>query len=400
MKTQVLSLILAAGLILTSCRRDKTGGLSIVEEIDLEQSVSVSEIGWDHAMFQSTDLVRLEMNEKSIIGGITQMELTDEHIFILDKKTSSLLMFDRDGTFIRSISSRGQGPEEYLGMSAFYLKDKKIHIIDPLKMKILIFNFDGKFIKAIDSSSEILPFVAGVKTPDGKQMLCHTTLNWIDNYGCYLMDKPEKAVWEQLYDYPIRSKKGQAVRLSDHPICPVGGVARLLKPYSDTIYTWQGDQFSPTYILKRNRKAIEREQLQLKMEEAQQNWIIALSNIVKKTDYSPGIKNIFETERYLCLDFYHNSLLPNTLVWDKEKKTGIHVEENVFSNSNFSSIFYSRDNELVRIWATEQIGKFKEKLVQMSPEELKNVPMHWREVLETFDEEEENPMLLIYKLKE
>lgn len=136
------------------------------------------------------------------------------------------------------------------------------------------------------------------------------------------------------------------------------------------------------------------------MEEAQQNWIIALSNIVKKTDYSPGIKNIFETERYLCLDFYHNSLLPNTLVWDKEKKTGIHVEENVFTNPNFSSIFYSRDNELVRIWATEQIGKFKEKLVQMSPEELKNVPMHWREVLETFDEEEENPMLLIYKLKE
>ena len=384
----------------TSCSDKKEEVKTAIEEISLKSLVTMDEINWDHDMFASVDLVPLEMEENSIIGEISKIELTDNYIFILDKKSMSILMYDRAGRFLRNIGSMGQSPEEYLSISSFYINEGNIYLIDPMKQKILVYDFDGRFTRSIDSASEQLSFITGVKTFNEEHLMGYTSLNWNPKCGYYLFDKECKKDLQLIYEYPFHSKKFQAIHMSDNPICSVGKDIRLIVPYSDTIYTYRDNHIVPTYILERGKKAIDHKQLSQKMGDAQQNWLLMLSNIVKNSDYTSGIKNIFETDRYLCLDFYHESLIPNTVVWDKKNKSGWHVATNVLASPAFSSIVYCRNNELIRIWNGNQISSFKSQIKNLCAQELETLPTSWTEALEECDEEEGNPMLLIYQMKQ
>ena len=50
----------------------------------VDRLTSVPEIDYKHSMFESVEAIRLEMTDHSIIGEVSQVELTDRYIFILD----------------------------------------------------------------------------------------------------------------------------------------------------------------------------------------------------------------------------------------------------------------------------------------------------------------------------
>lgn len=66
--------------------------------------------------------------------------------YITDSKGDGVFKFDKDGHFIRQISSRGQGAEEYINISDIDLYQDQISFCNGAN-NILYFDLEGNFLK-------------------------------------------------------------------------------------------------------------------------------------------------------------------------------------------------------------------------------------------------------------
>ena len=98
-------------------------------------------------LIDSIRLVQLEANDKCLINTIGKILFYQNRYFILDERQQVVLCFDQNGRFVRKISDRGRGGQEYE-----YLEDIAI---DPYNEQLLLvvpfgsilcFDLDGNFI--------------------------------------------------------------------------------------------------------------------------------------------------------------------------------------------------------------------------------------------------------------
>jgi hypothetical protein len=98
------------------------------------------------------ELVKLQTTEKSLIGNITNIEYYNNQYYISDRFiTQKVMMFDKEGRFIKTISNIGKGPGEY-GSIDYITIDKhndEFIIVDAQNRKLLIYDLKGLFIKEI-----------------------------------------------------------------------------------------------------------------------------------------------------------------------------------------------------------------------------------------------------------
>lgn len=83
---------------------------------------SISNIRLD----KNFNILPLETKPDCLIGEVRMIEKLDSLLFILDY-SSNLFVFNTNGKFINQIGKIGDGPNEYVGINAFYL-DKKINV--------------------------------------------------------------------------------------------------------------------------------------------------------------------------------------------------------------------------------------------------------------------------------
>jgi len=103
-----------------------------------EQSFTLSE------MATNVEYIKLEVVKESLIGEISQIEITKSYVFILSR--GQVYMFSRDGKYIRKIGTAGRGPGEYVFAFSFGVNEQKkeIYIQASHNGKIMKFSFDGK----------------------------------------------------------------------------------------------------------------------------------------------------------------------------------------------------------------------------------------------------------------
>ncbi|MDR1554121.1 MAG: 6-bladed beta-propeller [Prevotellaceae bacterium] len=67
--------------------------------------------------------IRLEETDYALIGEIDEIQVFDNHIFVLDILIAKkLFVYDINGKYIRQIGAMGQGPDEYMGISHFCIQ--------------------------------------------------------------------------------------------------------------------------------------------------------------------------------------------------------------------------------------------------------------------------------------
>lgn len=78
-----------------------------------------------------------------------------EHFFLLLDRKQGLLKFNYNGSFLRAIGEKGEGPDQYIVPSAIYLdeKEKSVLVADWVKMAVISYNLEGNY----KSSSQRLP---------------------------------------------------------------------------------------------------------------------------------------------------------------------------------------------------------------------------------------------------
>lgn len=99
--------------------------------------------------FDTTLIVPLEVTPNSLIGEVSKVITTKDHVYVLDRTIAeALFIFDYQGRIIHSFSRTGDGPGEYLRITNFFIsKDEKTIFITDLSLgKILAFDQKGNFL--------------------------------------------------------------------------------------------------------------------------------------------------------------------------------------------------------------------------------------------------------------
>ena len=93
------------------------------------------------------EIVKLKTDIKLV--GINKIVHFEDQYYVLDKKTSQLLIFDNNGSFVRKIGERGRGPAEYQKILDFEIDktSKQILVLAHYDKALYKFTFSGDFIE-------------------------------------------------------------------------------------------------------------------------------------------------------------------------------------------------------------------------------------------------------------
>lgn len=164
MKKMILSLGMAL-LALCGCKETssvkESEGRIAVDITQPEKNLKMSDL------FSDIKYVKLETTSESLIQYINRVLDLDGNLLVVDRDNQSLLLFDRDGRFIKKIAGQGKGPGEYLRMydAAVDKEGRRLFVLDAYAQSVLIYDFDGKCLdsKKFGFWAQELEYIGGDK---------------------------------------------------------------------------------------------------------------------------------------------------------------------------------------------------------------------------------------------
>lgn len=153
MKTTVLEMkhltIFILGLLLIGCNSNQQESANH-STIHLSENVmEVAKLPLSDAV-QKVDIVPLETTDESLLNDLGFVEVTDNSIFIYQRRTSEILRFSRDGKFLNKIGKQGQGPGEYTYISGLQIDENKGEVYAiAVANGVLVYDLEGTFKRQV-----------------------------------------------------------------------------------------------------------------------------------------------------------------------------------------------------------------------------------------------------------
>ena len=141
--------------------------------------------------------VPLQTNPDILINQINKIQIINDKIYILDRKQSSVLIFDTTGTFVSKIQNKGNGPHEYLDISDFEAtSDGLLFLNDQMQGKFYVYDEAGNFQRSVQHPQQTWSFKM---LPDNK-----LAFNPANGFGTIGVEKAK-------YNYVCFSNEGQVL---------------------------------------------------------------------------------------------------------------------------------------------------------------------------------------------
>lgn len=154
-------LLLLLTLSVLSCNQEK----EFKEKPAKTYSINVNKVSDTNffALIDTAHFVVLETNDSSIIGEIAQLSISDKFI-LTDRKTNSILQFDKKGQHLSTHEAVGNGPGEYIRVDGIHIDQStdNLYILDATQNKILNYTHDFKFINEIHTPVPFGPTAFGM----------------------------------------------------------------------------------------------------------------------------------------------------------------------------------------------------------------------------------------------
>ena len=92
-----------------------------------------------------------ETREEYIYSNIKEIDIDEsDNLYVLDIKKKRISVFDKEGTYVKTLGGIGQGPGEFQWPWSISISpQKKILIVDLMKRVVSIFSLEGRFEKEI-----------------------------------------------------------------------------------------------------------------------------------------------------------------------------------------------------------------------------------------------------------
>ena len=154
-----INIIILCIPFLSCCHKYKVSDSPDTISIHLEKDLML--ISPD-SIFTSVTYLPLETTDESIFYEINKILIHDDIYYLLDKKQSSILTFDKDGKYLKKLMKIGLGPGEYVSLDDFFILDSLIYILASNIQKIVIYGIGFNFINdiPINTHSSNIDFLA------------------------------------------------------------------------------------------------------------------------------------------------------------------------------------------------------------------------------------------------
>ena len=151
LKVTLLFISLFAFFI-TGCSNKKSDTSMDITPIVIEWDNISKEMDYSSWMEDSVLVVPLETREDCLVGEISKLVYNNHRIYVADNLSKAVYVFDESGRLQSKVRSVGNGPQEYLDVTAFTAKDGMMYIYDKMKRKIFVYDDDGQFLYSKDAS--------------------------------------------------------------------------------------------------------------------------------------------------------------------------------------------------------------------------------------------------------
>lgn len=383
-------------LLLCNCSNPKTETSPNIIYQNQLQSLQSIPFG-DSNYFDTCYFIKPEADSNSFIVEITQMEIFDNKIFIWDRQTEKVSVFNFTGKHLTNFGQKGRAPKEYSSLSGFCIHphDSTIQLFDPLMGSVKKYSLKGEYINSIKHTNKDLCFINKAQMLNSDKMFCYYSSNWEGNYVFSVIDISDYNQQEPILTYPYQSSKGRSYTLSNQPYVLFNNTITYIKPFSNTIYTY-ADQESKPYFTLQNKKDINYALLKNRLKENDGNYYKVTQNLLSENLYNSGFLNIFENNRFLLIDFMTPLSMPQAILWDKKKKDGVHIQNYSTHYPELQLFKTSHENSVICVWNRDAIEALKKDISSLKKH---NYPEIVKKTIDQFNEEKDNPILIFFHLK-
>lgn len=314
MKIRFIALFISLLLFLASCKNSENSAPDLIYQVNLERDISnISSIPLSY-LGNKLEYIPLETDSKCLIRQISNISITDSFLFVSDY--NRLLLFGRDGKFIRQIGSPGRGPGEYSKVRDFEidLDNKEVYVLEG--RKVLVYDFNGRFIRDF-----VLGFPSNEFVINENNELVFQPINFAQTtdeqeYSWYFMNKNGKNK-SKIPKILKRINGGIAVQTS--PLYMYNGILHFMEFGVDTLYSYENHEKKPYAIFNPGILKFPPDPI--------------LDEVVKSNG-KIWIDNIMETNKFLFVKIYNNviPLTSKRCVFDKSTSRFAILNDNGFTN--------------------------------------------------------------------
>jgi hypothetical protein len=140
-KDIIFKLNIALSLIAFGCSNSESSDLKEIKvSKETDTDLYLSEIA------SSINIIQLETKSESLISNIYDLKTFRDHIYVKDRN-KQILVFDKEGNFIRNLILQGDGPMETKTVTSFEIDEISGKVYVSGLNKLLIYSNDQKFLE-------------------------------------------------------------------------------------------------------------------------------------------------------------------------------------------------------------------------------------------------------------
>lgn len=350
---------------------------------------------------ESIEYIPLELtaDNKSMIGQVLDVVLTNEFIYILSDPTCGVLQFDLQGKFIRQVAKYGQGPGELIFPISMYAVEEENKLYITAAYKTTVYNFDGRFEEEFERGGRMSFYAYPLE--DGR--VAETSSDGMPfaspgHFGIGIFGDRGKGdtirLKNDFSDEKIFSPKESGFKLTRCILSDPGVLFSTMT--NDTIFRMTPDTIQPAFCWQRDLD-----------EESLKNSYRLLNFIPTNTDLF--LYDIIEFPKSFCFRYVYNEK-SHIMLYDKESKrilsAGTPYKMDDISAIDFWMTMWGITNDIDQGLPIAPLHWYKDRKisVQCTPAstieylkergELKAAP----NVIKNM-KGEENPLVILYHLK-
>ena len=377
-------------------------GVSCTRRVDNSpQNLTPIIIDWDTKDFDysswvedSALVIPLETTDECLIGQVDQLIYQNHKIYIADNLSKAIYVFDETGHILSKVKAVGNGPKEYLDITAFTVHGDRFLFFDKLKRAVFAYNEQGDYLYQKDVSDvwayDI--FCLG----DNLYLMNDDGYSNMGRYHLFKTDVEDgKDEMEAFLPFEDHEKCGWGI---DRYCSASRNEAMFTVWPFDVLYIVKEDKAYPAYKVDFGNKRLPQQYIEA-------DGVTALTAAIKN-HYVTGIKSLAHTDRYILLSCNDGENV--IVIYDKQ--TGKVVTTRHFYNEKLGGLavslprFYIQDGYLIQhrnpeVWTmTVELGH----PLNYEDPQYHFYSAHLRKMFDKLQymDTESNPIIIIQKLKE
>ncbi len=378
---------------IASCQTHNTEKLdTTIVPIRLDWDNVVDELDYSFMVEDSVLAIPLETRDDCLIGEVTKLAYQNNLIYIMDNMSKTIFVFDIKGKLVMKLRAVGNGPGEYINITAFTVVGTDIVIYDHHVSRLFFYNEKGEHIRTEDASD-----IWGMD-----MFLLQDKLYLVNNgsnsgkgfYHLFTVNPNKPDEHEAFLPFEDQGNKGWGI---GNYAAPLKDEALIYYFPFDTLYTVKDGKAYPSYCVDFGNKRLPQKYIN-------GDGYDALRTAIRE-NYITGFQRVVQSNRYIFISLWGDKG-EYVAVYDKE--TGETVTTKYLFNrkiggqSLYVNLRYAIQDEKIIYYQTMENWNIEKLLGADDLDKKEFYSEHLKQQFREFQQMdgECNPVIFIQSLKQ